>query len=373
MDNLWNAPSGGDWAFSDAAALRLEGTARVRVSDCTFTALGGNGVLLRGWNRGALLQRTSFSRLGESGVVSAGRAALGDLSALDVPAGTQLVNCSFSDLGVEAKQAGGLNSALSANTSVTGCVFFSLPRAAININDGAHGGHVIARNVFAATVLESQDQGSINSWDRSPFVQTYDNAARTPRVTRIDQNFLLRGGWGIHDLDHDDGSNAFWDTRNVLLGSGLKNWEGFNRTWQGNLIVRPDYMAQQAATVPSATPQGVPLPHFFYFPACVRSLGQAAWGALGDQYIGNTCILRSAATNIFGACNASDPALSGNVPRAANNTYFAPSGAVDLRCGGSMTLARAQAVGWELGSTQRSVEELAPADVVRMVRALLEF
>ena len=373
MAPLWTAPSGGDWAFSDAAALRLEGTARVRVSDCAFTALGGNGVLLRGWNRGALLQRTSFSRLGESGVVSAGRAALGDLSALDVPAGTLLVNCSFSDLGVEVKQAGGLNSALSANTTVTGCVFHSLPRAAININDGAHGGHVIARNVIAATVLESQDQGGINSWDREPYVQTYNGTQRTPRITRIDQNFLLRGGWGLHDLDHDDGSNAFWDTRNVLLGTGMKNWEGFNRTWQDNLIIRPDFMAQHSPPVPAATPEGVPLPRFFYFPACVRSLGQAAWGALGDAYTGNQCILRSAAANIFGACNASDPALSGNVPRAWNNTYFTPGGAVDLRCGGNMTLARAQEVGWEVGSTQRNVEELAPADVVGMVRALLEF
>ena len=371
----FTAPSGGDWAFSDADALRLEGTLRARVSDCAFVALGSNGVLLRGWNRDALLQRTAFSRLGESGVVSAGRAALGNLSALDVPAGSALLNCSFSDLGVDVKQAGGLYSALSANTTVRGCVFFSLPRAAININDGAHGGHVIARNVFAATVLESADHGALNTWDRSPYVQSYDAAARTPRESVIDQNLLLNSAWGIHCLDHDDGSNAYTDTRNVLVGAGLKNWQGFNRTWRGNLIVRPDYLAGYARppAVPAATPEGVPLPRFFYFPACVRSLGQAAWGALGDAYDSNACILRSAAAHIFGACNASAPAASGNVPRAQGNDYYVPGAAVDLRCGGSMSLAAAQAVGWEEGSRQHDVADLAPADVARMARELLGF
>jgi hypothetical protein len=371
------APSGGDWSFSDAGAVRLEGTAGVVVSDCSLVALGGNGVLLRGWNRGALLQRTAFARLGESGVVSAGRAALGDLSALDVPAGTRLVNCSFSDLGVEVKQAGGLYSALSANTSVEGCVFYSLPRAAININDGAHGGHVIARNVFAATVLETSDHGAINTWEREPYVQTYDTAARTPRTSRIERNFLLPlPSFNIHSCDHDDGSNAWEDTRNVLVGAGFKNWQGFNRTWRGNLIVRPDYLAagpQPPPAVPAATPEGVPLPRFFYFPACVRSLGQAAWGALGDIYAGNTCILRSTAAHIFGECNASAPAASGNVPRAYGNAYYVPGAAVDLRCGGNMSLARAQSVGWEAGSSQHEVAELAPADVVAMARDLLGF
>jgi hypothetical protein len=332
-------------------------------------------VLLRGWNRGAALQRSAFARLGESGVVSAGRAALGDLTALDVPEGTALENCSFSDLGVDVKQAGGLYSALSANTTVTGCVFFSLPRAAININDGAHGGHVIARNVFAASVLETADHGCLNTWDREPYVQTYNTSARTPRESRISQNFFMNAAFGIHPADHDDGSNAYTDTRNVLVGAGFKNWQGFNRTWQGNLIVRPDYLAGAGAppAVPAATPDGVPLPRFFYFPACVRSLGQAAWGALGDAYAGNTCILRSAAAHIFGECNAAAPEASGNVPRAQLNAYYVPGAAVDLRCGGNMSLARAQAVGWELGSTQHDVAALAPADVVAMARALLEF
>jgi hypothetical protein len=152
------APSGGDWSFSDASAVYLNGTARTIISDCLFTGIGGNAIILRGWNRDVRIERTIFTRLGESAIVTAGRAYLGNLSALDVPAGTHIINCSFSNLGVDVKQAGGLYSALSANTSVTGSLFYSLPRAAINFNDGAHGGHFVSRNIFAATVLETADQ-----------------------------------------------------------------------------------------------------------------------------------------------------------------------------------------------------------------------
>ncbi len=117
-----------------------------------------------------------------------------------------MLNSSFSLLGSDVKQAGGLYSALSANTTVSGCVFFDLPRAAINFNDGAHGGHTVARNVFAQTVLETADHGSLNTWDREPYVQTYAAGARTPAPTHIEQNlFLNGGGFGIHPLDHDDG------------------------------------------------------------------------------------------------------------------------------------------------------------------------
>ena len=152
------APSGGDWSFSDSSAVYLNGTARTIISDCLFTGIAGNAIILRGWNRDVQIERTMFTRLGESAIVTAGRATLGNLSALDVPAGTKIINCSFSNLGVDVKQAGGVYSALSANTTIIGGVFYSLPRAAINFNDGAHGGHVVSRNIFAATVLETADQ-----------------------------------------------------------------------------------------------------------------------------------------------------------------------------------------------------------------------
>ncbi len=161
----------------------------------------------------------------------------------------------------------------------------------------------------------------------------------------------------------------------MLFGAGFKNYLGFDRAWRDNLVIRPDYLAgySPAPVVPARSPAGVPLPAFYYFPACVRSLGQAAWGARGDESAGNACILAQPRANIFGRCERAAPAAAGDVPRAANNTYWVTGGAVDLQCGGAMTLAQAQAAGWELGSQQRDAAALAPADVVAMIRDLVGF
>ena len=93
--------------------------------------LGGNGLLLRGWNRGALIVNSSFDRLGDNAIVTCGNSGLADLSKLDVPAGTTIVGNIFSNLGVEVKQAGGVYSALSANHTLRSNIFYNLPRAGV--------------------------------------------------------------------------------------------------------------------------------------------------------------------------------------------------------------------------------------------------
>ena len=366
------APSGGDWSFSPIAAVSLGGAARVRVSRCAFTALGGNAVLLRGWNRGVVIENSTFDRIGESAIVTVGIAALADLSGLTVPVDTRITGCLFSNVGVDVKQAGGVYSALSANHTISGNVFHSMPRAAININDGAHGGHLISRNVFARTVLETADHGAINTWGRQPYIQTYNASARDPLVSVLTQNLLLnQDSYAIHPLDHDDGSANYADTNNVLAFAGLKNWQGFSRTWLRNLIIRPDYLASPPR-VPGVSPDGVPLPTFYYFPACVRSLGQFAWGPLADVYANNTCILNAPSAYIFGSCEPASPSATGDVPRASNNTFLVKGGAVEIACGGKvLTLAAAQTVGYDVGSVQEDTADLSPADVIGMLDRVL--
>ena len=84
-----------------------------------------------------------------------------------MPAGTTLQGNIFSNLGIEVKQAGGLYSALSANHTLRSNIFYNLPRAAVNINDGAHGGHELVNNLFFATVRETSDHGTSLSLSRA--------------------------------------------------------------------------------------------------------------------------------------------------------------------------------------------------------------
>jgi len=106
---------------------------------------------------------STFTRLGDSAIVTAGVVAGQDLSAGDVPAGTLVDGCLFAELGVHVKQAGALYSALSANTTFTRNVAYNLPRAAVNINDGAFGGHVVAQNLVFNAVRETADHGAFNT------------------------------------------------------------------------------------------------------------------------------------------------------------------------------------------------------------------
>ena len=66
--------------------------------------------------------------------------------------------------GVHEKQSSAVFIAKSALTSVRANVMFNLPRAAINVNDGAMGGHDIANNVIFNTCRESG--GAASYWIR---------------------------------------------------------------------------------------------------------------------------------------------------------------------------------------------------------------
>ena len=148
LSHLFKAPSGGDWSFANTGALVTEGVQDFTLDRCSLRELGGNGLLIRGRSRDAVITNNSFDVLGDNAIVTCGNADLADLSALDVPAGTKIEGNIFSNLGVEVKQAGGLYSALSANHTLRGNIFYNMPRAGVNINDGAHGGHVLSANLF---------------------------------------------------------------------------------------------------------------------------------------------------------------------------------------------------------------------------------
>ncbi len=205
LTRRFRAPSGGDWSFSEAAAVLLSHTQGALLSNCTLVNLGGNGVYVYGANVGAQVRGCSFSRLGESGVVACGeRGILQDLRGWGVPEGTVVADSLFSELGVFVKQSGAFYAALAANSTVARNIAYNLPRAAVNVNDGAHGGHVLEENLFFQTVRETQDHGSVNTWERQPYLRGFSPDG-TPllrgSVSHARGNFLICDGYAIHCLD----------------------------------------------------------------------------------------------------------------------------------------------------------------------------
>ena len=130
-------PSGGDWSCHDGGMVVLRGTVGANVTGCTFSAPGGNGIMISGFNRATRVARTSFTFTGASAIVSAG---LGggreDGGGPDFPEGTVVEGCLGREIGVYVKQSGFFYAGMSANVSLLGNVAFNAARAAVNINDG---------------------------------------------------------------------------------------------------------------------------------------------------------------------------------------------------------------------------------------------
>ena len=106
---------------------------------------------------------------------------------------------------------GALVLAKQAKTQVVDNVFFDLPRNAIMINDGAHGGDRIQGNLFFSVCREMSNTGPIYTYDRLIY-EFFDEAtgARTvvsqPRTIRNNM-FITNHGAGQYfwPVDHDDG------------------------------------------------------------------------------------------------------------------------------------------------------------------------
>ncbi len=204
----WTVPSGGDWSFHDGGMVRLAGTVGATVQGCTFSAPGGNGVMISGFNRATALRENEFVLTGSNAVVSAG---LGggrlDAGAPDFPEGTLLEGNVGREIGVYVKQVGFFYAGVSANFTLRGNVVFNAARAAVNINDGFAGGHLLEKNLLFNTVRETHDHGAVNSWDREPY--QWDAAGSVVPLPILERrNFIINNYNGVWGLCHDDGSNS---------------------------------------------------------------------------------------------------------------------------------------------------------------------
>ncbi len=181
------------------------------------------------------------------------------------------------------------------------------------------------------------------------------------------RNFLINGYYSIHSLDHDDGSYRMRDEGNVVAFAGMKNFEGFNKLTVNNLFVRPDFAPGFQPT--KTTPDGVPLPMAYYFPACARSEGQWTWGPeLADVFSGNVCVLNATSDPyIFGSCNPND-VQDGQIPLSSNNTIYSLGASYAVKCGSStLSLAEAQAKGLDTGSVVKDAADMTTDQLVQLI------
>nr|WP_199078813.1 PDZ domain-containing protein [Pedobacter sp. ASV19] len=261
-----------DWTIYRGGAVLFDGTANCKITNCSFTGLGGNAIMLSNYNlrdsvTGCYVAHTGASAVCFVGNKSAVRSPLfnynesltydkidktpGPLNQ-DYPQDCVVENNLFHHLGEIEKQATGVEIDISSSITVSHNSIYNTPRAGINIGDGCWGGHVIAFNDVFNTVQETGDHGAFNSWGRDRFWNPdrgyMDSIVKVhPELILLDarkpvliHNNRLRcdHGW---DIDLDDGSSNYHIYNNVCLNGGLKLREGFYRVVQNNIIINNSF------------------------------------------------------------------------------------------------------------------------------------
>jgi hypothetical protein len=127
---------------------------------------------------------------------------------------------------------------------------YECPRAAICINDGCWGGHIIEYNDAFNTVRETGDHGPFNSWGRDRFWKTATHSGQEVephqraramldnwKTTHIRNNRFAHAGGHSWGIDLDDGTSNYYLYNNLCLGMGFKFREGYFRRAENNIVV----------------------------------------------------------------------------------------------------------------------------------------
>ncbi|MCF0039127.1 PDZ domain-containing protein [Dyadobacter fanqingshengii] len=261
-----------DWMIYRGGAVLMENTENCLIKDSEFTNLGGNAVMISGYNVGSGVTGSHIYNIGSSAICFIGdssavrSAAFGyenfiPLAKIDRTPGPKNnkypLKCFaegnlIHNIGKIEKQCTGVQIEMASEIHVSHNTIYQVPRAGINIGDGAWGGHLIENNDVFETVLETGDHGAFNSWGRDRFWhpdrKTMDSIAAThPELIFLDaqktviirnNRFRCDHGW---DVDLDDGSSNYHIYNNVFMSGGLKFREGFQRIAENNVILNNSF------------------------------------------------------------------------------------------------------------------------------------
>ena len=167
-------PSGGDWSLYKGAALQIANTIGTSVQSCTFSRLDGTAIILTDRTRQITIEDCEFEWLGESAMAAWGHTDEWDGRGGRQPRETIVRRNIVREIGLFQKQSSAWFQAKSCDNHITDNLFFNMPRAAININDGFGGGNIISNNLLFNTCRESGDHGPINTVSSHSFVCLLD-------------------------------------------------------------------------------------------------------------------------------------------------------------------------------------------------------
>lgn len=261
-----------DWGILRKGVITLSGTENCVIENCEFHDLGGNAIFITGYAAGDRISGNHIHHVGGSAICLVGETSAVRSGAFGYseyvpyekmdkvpgpanglyPRECLVEDNLIHDLGQLEKQVAGVEIQTAAHITVRHNSIYDVPRAGLNIGDGAFGGHVIEYNDVFNTVMETGDHGAFNSWGRDRFwLPDYNAMTRLasehPELILLDavyttviryNRFRCDHGW---DIDLDDGSTNYHIYGNLCLSGGIKLREGFNRTVENNLVINNSF------------------------------------------------------------------------------------------------------------------------------------
>jgi hypothetical protein len=188
-------PAGmGDYTIQRGGAVFVQGAEDITVDRCSLEGNNGNGFYVNCHARRVKLTNSRVADIGESGICFTGKDnyrpdkrykcptcgfdhwwGWDPLSDDDIPVDCEASNNLVHDVGVYAKQCGGVFIANALRIRIANNHIYNTPRAGININNGVYGGHLLENNDLHDTVRETSDHGPFNFYGREPYWCQYVN------------------------------------------------------------------------------------------------------------------------------------------------------------------------------------------------------
>jgi hypothetical protein len=254
-------------SFRREAAVFFVGAEDCLLSECSFEQLGGNGILISGYNR-RLTVRGSLIK----GVAGRGLSFVGETKAVrqplfkrDVtpdyahqdrtegPAGHDYpADCVAEDLLIQGcggqERAGGVLLAMSAGITLRNLAIEGCSGPAITVSDGTWGGHLIEGcDIRDASSGPGEPTGLLalgrdRYWDadRSIVEREVAVAPGLPRLDARRPSEIRFSRWRSehgHDLILGEGSVSYVVHHNVFLRGGLRMEPGFERKVLNNVFI----------------------------------------------------------------------------------------------------------------------------------------
>jgi hypothetical protein len=255
----------GDWCIMKTGTVFIQNAENIRVESCNFDQVGGNALFINGYNRKHVVFNNIFEGGGASCVVMCGlpssvRCPCNWSSSLscndntagpaseEYPAYILVDNNTMHNFGQFEKQVAGIEYSATKCDTIRHNTISHCPRAGINANDGAWGGHLIEFNKVFDVVRETSDHGPFNSWGRNrnwgcgtnqwnlvPTLEASRLDPQTPTIIRY--NYFRNTDTNMFGIDLDDGSTNYYCYSNLCIGGGFKLQRGRFNHFINNVVV----------------------------------------------------------------------------------------------------------------------------------------